>query len=213
MVPKLSTNIDDLKDLPQHYKETNTKQRFLANSIDVLSKYLLLTSLIGLTILSKSEKWWCDGTFKTAPKFYYQHYIIDGKYNNAWPLPGMYSFMSGKSCELYLMMLTSLKENAAAPGLELKPKIISWDFEKGAIKAFKIHFPGVKIQECHFHFTSAINKKVGDLGLKTVYVGENRIEKFTTWVRMLMAFPFLLLEDIDEVWEEMVDSKPLIFIG
>ena len=69
MVPKLPTNIDDLKDLPQHYKETSTKQRFLASSIDVISKYLLLSSLIGLTILSKSEKWWCDGTFKTAPKF------------------------------------------------------------------------------------------------------------------------------------------------
>jgi hypothetical protein len=61
---------------------------------------------------------------------------------------------------------------------------------------------------CHFHFTSAINKKIGDLGPKIVYVGENRIEKFTTWVRMLMAFPFLLLDDIDEVWEEMIDSKP-----
>ena len=49
---------------------------------------------------------------------------------------------------------------------------------------------------------------VNDLGLKTVYVGENRIEKFTIWVRMLMAFPFLMLEDIDEVWEEMIESKP-----
>ena len=76
MVPKLPANINDLADLPQHYKETSTKQRFLASSIDVISKYLLLASLIGLTILSKSEKWWCDGTFKTAPKFYYQHYII-----------------------------------------------------------------------------------------------------------------------------------------
>ena len=41
----------------------------------------------------------------------------------------------------------------------------------------------------------AINKKIGDLGLKIVYVGENRIEKFTTCVRMLMAFPFILLDD------------------
>ncbi len=48
-------------------------------------------------------------------------------------------------------MLTCLKENASAVGLELKPKIISCDFEKGA---------------------------------------------------------FLLLDDIDEVWEEMIDSKP-----
>ena len=25
---------------------------------------------------------------------------------------------------------------------------------------------------------------------------------------MLMAFPFLMLEDIDEVWQEMIDIKP-----
>ena len=91
IVPKLPQNIDDLKDFPVHYRETLTKQRFLA-------------------ILSKSEKWWFDGTFKTAQKFYYQHYIIHGKYNNKWPLPGMFSFMSGKSNELYAMMINNLKE-------------------------------------------------------------------------------------------------------
>ncbi len=58
--------------------------------------------------------------------------------------------MSGKSYELYAMMLNNLKECAAEVGLVLKPKIISCDFEKGAIKAFKLAFPGVKIQGCHF---------------------------------------------------------------
>ena len=77
--------------------------------------------------------------------------------------------------------------------------IISCDFEKGAIKAFKLAFPGVKIQGCHFHFISAIHKKIVDLGLKTIYSGENHNEDFTVWVRMLMAFPFLMMNDIDEV--------------
>ena len=40
--------------------------------------------------------------------------------------------------------------------------MIHCDFEKGAIKAFKLHFQGVKILGCHFHFTSAIHKKVVD---------------------------------------------------
>jgi hypothetical protein len=43
------------------------------------------------------------------------------------------------------IMVILYKENASAVGLELKPKFISCDFEKGAIKAFKHHFPGVKI--------------------------------------------------------------------
>ena len=134
----------------------NTKKPFLASSIDVLSKYLLLCSFIGLSILSQSEKWWCDGTFRAAPKFYYQNYIIHGKYMNKFPLPGLYSFMSGKSYDLYSEMLIQLKESAQAVGLVLAPKVIHCDFEKGAIKAFKMHFPGVKIQGCHFHFSSAI---------------------------------------------------------
>ena len=73
-----------------------------------------------------------------------------------FPLPGLYSFMSGKSYDLYSEMLIQLKESAQAVGLVLAPKVIHCDFEKGAIKAFKMHFPGVKIQGCHFHFSSAI---------------------------------------------------------
>jgi hypothetical protein len=60
IVPKLPTNINDLKDLPADYKQTTTKKPFLASSIDVLSKYLLLCSFIGLSILSQSEKWYLD---------------------------------------------------------------------------------------------------------------------------------------------------------
>ena len=61
-------------------------------------------------------------------------------------------------------------------------KIIHLDFEKGAIKAFKIRFPGVKIVwslGCHFNFSSAIHKKVFEIGLGNLYSGR------------------------DEVWEEM----------
>jgi hypothetical protein len=34
LVPKLPTNIDDLKDLPEDYKATTTKCRFLASPIE-----------------------------------------------------------------------------------------------------------------------------------------------------------------------------------
>ena len=56
-------------------------------------------------------------------------------------------------------MINQLKLLASEYGLVLNPKIIHCDFEKGAIKAFRLAFPGVKISGCHFHFTSAIHKK------------------------------------------------------
>ena len=49
-VPKLPTGIEDLKDLPEDYKQTTTKKSFLSSPIDELSKYLLLCSFIGLSI-------------------------------------------------------------------------------------------------------------------------------------------------------------------
>ena len=121
-----------------------------------------MASLIGLTILADSKKWWCDGTFKTSPKFYYQHYIIHGKFKNSLPLTAVLSFISGKIIELYYIMLNQLKFSQSEQNLVLNPETISCDFEKGSIKALKFHFPSVKINGCHFHFTSAMFKKVSD---------------------------------------------------
>jgi len=82
LVPALPDNIDDLKDLPQNYKVTTDNRRFLSSPIELFSKLIIMASLIGLTILSKSKKWYCDGTFKSSPKFYYQHYIIHGSFKH-----------------------------------------------------------------------------------------------------------------------------------
>jgi hypothetical protein len=98
------------------------------------------------------------------------------------------------------MMLTNLKEASSATGLILAPKEIFVDFEQGAIKAFKFHFPGAKITGCHFHFTSAIYKKLCELGMKIIYSDNN---KFKKWVRMLMCLPFLSLKSYED--EDHID--------
>ena len=43
-----------------------------------------------------------------------------------------------------------------------------------------------------------------------MYSGEKENKQFKTWIRMIMSFPFLMLEDVDEVWEEMLASKPVL---
>jgi len=75
--------------------------------------FITFASLAGLNILAKSEKWWSDGTLKSSPQLFYQHYIIHGKVNG-WALPGCFSFLTGKSKEIYSQMLTNLKETAMA---------------------------------------------------------------------------------------------------
>ena len=42
---------------------------FLYSPIEMFSKYIMVASLIGLSILADSKKCWCDGAFKASPKF------------------------------------------------------------------------------------------------------------------------------------------------
>ena len=44
LVPKLPQSIDDLKNLPDNYKEPKKKERFLASSISNFSKYIFQLS-------------------------------------------------------------------------------------------------------------------------------------------------------------------------
>ena len=154
-VPVLLKSLDELKDLPDDYKKTKTKLKFLASPIESFKSFIIFANLIGLTVLAKSYKWWCDGTFKSSPHLYYQHYIIHGKYNG-WPILGSYSFLSGKTKDLYSQIILNLKEAAISAGLIVNPKVIAVDFEAAAIVAFRLHFPNAKIIGFHFHFTTAI---------------------------------------------------------
>ena len=154
--------------------------------------------MIGLTILCKSNK--------VRTQVFYQHYLIHGLYKG-WALPGCYSFITGKSYNIYNEMFTNLKEAALAAGLSLNHQTISIDFEQGMIKAVKMHFPNVKITGCHFHFTSAIHNKLVEIGLKTNYDYD---EEFRKWTQTFMAFPFLKLSDIDECWAGLLENLPLM---
>ena len=156
--------------------------------------------------MANSVKWSFDGTFKSAVEFYYQHYIIHGDYKKKWPLPGCYAMLKGKSYENYKLMIDQLKEAAMAIHLELNPEVISLDFEKGAIKAFRLAFPNAKLQGCHFHFSNAVHTNIVKIGLSKQY--KDNISKFRTWSRMAMCLPFLKIEDLDACWNELVDTKP-----
>lgn len=74
--------------------------------------------------------------------------------------------MSGKTKEMYIDMINMLKDVADGLNLTLNPSCIMIDFEKGAIQASKRYSPTAKISGCHFHFCSAIFKKISCLGLK-----------------------------------------------
>ena len=109
----------------------------------------------------------------------------------------------GKTTYIYTNLINCIKDEADTLNLTLDPKIIMLDFEQGAIKAFRRAFPSAKIKGCFFHFTSAIFKKVVELGLKIEYSENN---DFRFFVQILMCFPFLPMEEIDISFEELKDE-------
>ena len=50
-VPTLPKKIEDLKDLPDHYKQTKQQQRFLASPVSMFKCFITFASLAGLNIL------------------------------------------------------------------------------------------------------------------------------------------------------------------
>ena len=120
-------------------------------------------------MLASSSIWNCDGTFKSAPNFFFQNYVVHGFYMDKVHLPSAFGCLTSKNFEMYSTFINSFQDEADNLDLKLNPKLIMVDFEKAAIKAFRRAFPSVRIKGCLFHFTNAIFKKVVDLGFKVIY--------------------------------------------
>lgn len=119
--------------------------------------------------LSNSVQWWVDGTLKTAPKLFYQLFVIHAQvYDHVFPL--IYCVTTKKNQSTYTTIFRQLVEHANAIGITLNQTRIVCDFEPGLINAITEVFPHVAIGGCLFHLTSAVYKYgVQKCGLKTLY--------------------------------------------
>ena len=104
---------------------------------------------------------------------------------------------------MYNQMLINLKDAAFNYGLILNPKVIAVDIEQAAISALRL--PSAKLIGCYFHFCHAIYNNIKKIGLKPSY-SEN--ESFKRWARMFMALPFIKMDDIDDIYDELTSDLP-----
>lgn len=96
-------------------------------------RILVFGTANNIQILRSSTRWFVDGTFKTAPKLFYQMYTIHGLIGNeTYPL--VYALLPSKKKKTYIRLLRILK------GLEvdLNPGYVTMDYEKAVIKAFAV---------------------------------------------------------------------------
>ncbi|XP_011313429.1 uncharacterized protein [Fopius arisanus] len=105
-----------------------------------------------------------DGTMKAVPNIPTgtQIWIISMRKRNKSFAVG-FAYCRGAKAVLYEAILRRLLE--LAPGLKDVQLIIS-DFEKAALKAFRLVFPRARIQGCWFHFVKAMSDHWKQLRLR-----------------------------------------------
>ena len=136
-----------------------------------------------------------DGTFKVVPHLFYQLFTIFIQYKGH-VMPAVHILMTNKTEQLYFAVLSALREYIP----DFKPMFANCDFERASRNAFISSFPDITLIGCWFHYTKAIYGRVKKLGLGKLYKTNKYFKK---WIQQLMAFPFLLDEDIKCTFQAM----------
>lgn len=127
--------ITDDFEVPEPLQRTLDGAMFYQGNIesDEGGKALLFASHEDLRRLNLSRFWIADGTFDTVPGCFRQLFTIHASVgpDHKHTVPVVYVLMTNKSENLYKDVLAKVSEVASNIDIDLAPKIILTDFEKG----------------------------------------------------------------------------------
>ena len=141
-----------------------------------------------------------DGTFKSCPIPFYQilTYGIHGlKINRKIPLA--WAYVEGKTTSHYRKVFRIIKQKIEELSYEKhnwQPAEIVSDYERAIFLAVESEFPQSTHMGCYFHFTQAIYRSIGKLGLTIAYKEDGN---FRTFARLIMSTPFLPVFKVQEL--------------
>src|SRR5262249_6761109 len=115
-------------------------------------------------LLSRSQHWYADGTFKTVPPLFEQLYTIHGVHYNS-VIPSIFALLPNKTQATYTRLLAELKNLRP----NFNPASIMTDFELAAINSFAAEFPQTIRRGCFFHLAQSVWRKIQAAGLQTRY--------------------------------------------
>ena len=189
-------------DLDGHFITTLDGLRFLLFDTEGSDRIIAFASDRQLECLSRSSKWHSDGTFKSSPDLFSQHYIIHG-----WCEETMFPCVSlltpDRTKQTYKKLLRRLKQSTT---YVFQPQQVMMDFEQGAIKAFAEEFPGIVVKGCHFHFTQSIWRNIQEIGLVTVYK-ENKAVR--DWLQQFKSLAFVPIDLLPIAFNFLVSIQPI----
>lgn len=207
--PRNPMSLSELE-IPDPYDKTMGGDQFLQfdSGVDDENRVLIFYAKDDFVKLCNSGIALADGTFKTAPRHFYQmftiHGVVDGK---VYPL--VYALTARKTEATYTLIFDKLKEHATQLNLQFSPPHFVCDFELGIINSVTKCFPNSVVHGCHFHLTQSIWRyAVQNCNLKVPYQNDPEVRRS---VNYLLAIGFLPLEDVEsvfygEIYENIEDS-------
>ena len=100
-----------------------------------------------------------DGTFNIAPTGFSRYLSLlstQGTYGRF--IPAMHCLLTGCTEEFYSRLFALIKSKAAELQIEIQWETVVADYDPVLVNAFRVCFPLVEMQGCHFHFIAAVYK-------------------------------------------------------
>ena len=88
---------------------------------------------------------------------------------------------------------------------DLKIAKLQMDFEVAAINAAKEVFPEAEVRGCRFHLAQAWFRKLGRLGLHSVY--NHKTSKAAIWLKSIFGLPGLEPEEVEQFFNQELKSQ------
>ena len=112
-----------------------------------------------------SQEFFIDGTFKVAPKIFYQLFVIHANYRE-YVLPVSFISLPGKNGQIYEKMINEMTALVS----KWSSQRIMMDFEKALINKFGGAFPRTELSECFFHLRQNVQRYLQDLSERFMLV-------------------------------------------
>ena len=192
--------------IAEKYKVTVKGEPFLLfdSGFGDVNRIIIFANPKFFALLSESETWYADGTFKVVPEYFFQLYTIHAE-RDGFFYPCVYALLPDKAGSTYNRLLSKLLEIQP----QLDPSTIMTDFEKAAINVFEDKFLAV-ISECFFHLSQNVYRKIQSEGLTTIYQ-EDR--EFLLKLKMLPSLAFVPEQDVMDCFNILMADFPESALG
>ena len=200
--PNLPKSFAELQEIPENYTELDGGSILAFDSEPGERRVIILGSLPAFEDMSRSDMWFCDGTFKSTPEIISQLYTIHyQKHENV--ILGCVALMADKSEESYKILFQELK-NLLPAGRRSGPSRISMDFEIAAMHAFKQVFPLATENYCFFHFSQSMWRKAQNSGIATLYSTDEAIR---TQFHSVLGLAFIPEDHVVNAFLELKENS------